>query len=53
MKRVTVEEGVVRCPKCGASSFRPKRSVKGKVALGLLSPKRLKCNGCGALVKAG
>ena len=54
-------DGQVRCPKCKAvSSFTPKRSVKGKViGIGTLGvgavvvPKRLKCNGCGTMLKAG
>jgi hypothetical protein len=53
MKRTQVDEsGNVRCPKCGANSFSQKRSVKGKVMGGLLAPKRLKCQGCGAMLKA-
>jgi hypothetical protein len=44
--------GDVLCPKCGAKSFTQKRSVKGKVMGGfVLAPKRLKCNGCGKMLK--
>ena len=51
--KVDRETGQVSCPKCGAvGQFTQKRSVKGKVALGLLAPKRLSCMGCGALLKA-
>ena len=54
MKKTKVDEsGDVRCPKCSAKSFTPKRSVKGKMGMGLMAPKRLKCNGCGTLLKAG
>ena len=53
MKKTQVDEsGDVRCPKCGAKSFTPKRSVKGKMMGGLLAPKRLKCQGCGKMLKA-
>jgi hypothetical protein len=61
MKTTTVDEhGEVRCPRCGArNSFTTKRTGKGKLAsvvtlgpLGLaITPKRLKCNGCGANLK--
>lgn len=53
MKRTVVDEnGDVRCPKCGAkNSFMTKRTGKGKLTAGLLAPKRLKCNGCGANLK--
>jgi hypothetical protein len=52
MKKTQVDEqGTVRCPKCGASAFAQKRSVKGKIALGLLAPKRTKCLGCGSMLK--
>lgn len=46
--------GAVVCPKCGASvaGAPQKRSVKGKLAFGLMAPKRVKCLGCGALLKA-
>jgi uncharacterized Zn finger protein len=54
MKSTKVDaEGTVRCPKCGATSFVNKRSIKGKVMGGLMAPKRLKCNGCGTMLKAG
>jgi ribosomal protein S27E len=53
MKSTKVDpDGTVRCPKCGATSFVNKRSIKGKLAGGLLAPKRLKCNGCGTMLKA-
>ena len=53
MKSTTVDEnGDVRCPKCGARSFSQKRSVKGKMMGGVLAPKRLKCQGCGKMLKA-
>lgn len=53
MKKTKVQDGVVTCPKCGAQgSFTAKRSIKGKMALGIAAPKRLKCNGCGAYLKA-
>lgn len=53
MKTTQVDaEGNVRCPKCGANSFTQKRSAKGKVMGGfVLAPKRLKCNGCGKMLK--
>lgn len=54
MKKTQVDEsGDVRCPKCGAKSFTSKRSVKGKMSAGLLAPKRLKCQGCGTMLKTG
>lgn len=55
MKSTTVDSrGQVHCPKCGATDFTDKRTVKGKVLGGLLAPKRLVCRGCGtALKKAG
>lgn len=52
--RTTVvdEEGIVRCPKCGArDAFTVKRTVKGKISMGVVAPKRLKCNGCGTNLK--
>lgn len=53
MKKTQVDQaGDVRCPKCNAKSFSMKRSVKGKMMGGLLAPKRLKCQGCGAILKA-
>lgn len=55
MKSTRVDDdGTVRCPKCGATgSFVMKRTGKGKLVGGLLAPKRLRCNGCGAYLKAG
>ena len=54
MKKTQVDEtGTGRCPKCGANGFVSKRSLKGKVGLGLLAPKRAKCMGCGTLLKTG
>lgn len=55
MKETTVDsQGRVRCPRCGASDFSDKRTVKGKVLGGaVLAPKRLKCRGCGANLKRG
>lgn len=54
MKSTVVNEtGEVLCPKCGAKSFSQKRSVKGKVMAGFMAPKRLKCNGCGEMLKRG
>lgn len=62
MKTTVVDEnGDVRCPKCGArNSFTTKRSGKAKlvgvatVGVGaLVMPKRLKCNGCGIMLKRG
>lgn len=54
MKKTQVDEsGDVRCPKCSAKSFSAKRSVKGKMMGGVLAPKRLKCQGCGTMLKTG
>lgn len=40
------------CPKCGGTSFTAKRSVKGKVAAGVVAPKtQVKCVTCGAMFK--
>jgi len=47
------DDGRVRCPKCGASDFSDKRTVKGKLVGGVLAPKRLVCRGCGAALKKG
>jgi hypothetical protein len=51
--------GQVRCPKCGSTSFRTKRSATAKIGLGLAvgvgalaAPKRIKCLACGELFKA-
>lgn len=53
MKKTQVDvSGDVRCPKCGAKSFSEKRTVKGKLMGGFLAPKRLKCQGCGTMLKA-
>ena len=49
--KVDPETGDVRCPKCSAKSFTQKRSAKGKVMGGLMAPKRLKCDGCGTMLK--
>jgi hypothetical protein len=54
MKATTVDtDGTVRCPVCGATSFTSKRTIKGKLAAGVLAPKRLKCDGCGTDLKRG
>lgn len=51
---VDKETGAVKCPKCGAAgAFVAKRTLKGKMMGGLLAPKRLKCAGCGAMLKTG
>jgi len=48
------EDGTIRCPKCGSTAFRSKRSLKGKLAAGLLAPKtRVKCEVCGKQFKRG
>lgn len=40
--------GVLACPKCGGTSFKAKRSAKGKLGFGLLAPKsRVRCETCG------
>ena len=49
--KVDKETGDVKCPKCGARSFTQKRSAKGKMMGGLMAPKRLKCDGCGTMLK--
>jgi len=42
------------CPRCGGTDFTAKRSIKGKVAAGVLAPKtQLKCVACGAKFKRG
>lgn len=45
----------LRCPKCGSSSFKAKRSGKGKVLGGFVfAPKsRVKCEACGEQFKRG
>lgn len=41
-----------RCPRCGGLDFKAKRSVKGKVGLGLLAPKsQVRCVACGLMFK--
>lgn len=47
MRTVVDEDGTVRCPMCRATSFTSKRTATGVVALGVVAPKRLRCNGCG------
>ena len=49
--KVDKATGEVRCPKCRGNNFASQRSIKGKIAGGLLAPKRLKCNGCGTMLK--
>lgn len=52
MKSTKVDDdGEVRCPKCGAKSFAQKRTVKGKLMAGPMAPKRIKCLGCGTMLK--
>lgn len=47
-------DGTLRCPKCGGTNFTAKRSMKGKIAVGLLAPKtRVKCVTCGKMFKRG
>jgi hypothetical protein len=41
------DDGNLRCWNCGGKSFNRKRSFKGKVAMGLLAGKKLKCDVCG------
>lgn len=54
LSKVGATEDGVRCPKCGSSSFKSKRSLKGKIAGGLLAPKtRVKCEVCGKQFKRG
>lgn len=37
-----------KCPKCGSTSLTPKRSVAGKLGLGVFAPKsQVRCDGCG------
>lgn len=46
--------GVLACPKCGGTGFKAKRSVAGKVAIGLLAPKtQVRCTTCGTTYKRG
>jgi hypothetical protein len=55
MKSTYVDaDGRVVCPVCGAKDqFVDRRSGKGKVAFGVLAPKRLRCSGCGTSLKRG
>lgn len=48
-------DGTLRCPKCGGTNFKAKRSAKGKLLGGfLLAPKsRVKCETCGKQFKRG
>jgi len=47
-------DGTLRCPKCGGTNFTAKRSVKGKIGIGLLAPKtQVKCITCGKMFKRG
>jgi hypothetical protein len=42
------------CPNCGGSQFTAKRSMKGKVAVGILAPKtQVRCVACGSMFKRG
>ncbi len=46
--------GTGACPRCGSTALKAKRSVKGKVAVGVLAPKtQVKCVGCGHMFKRG
>jgi transposase-like protein len=47
--------GALACPKCGGTTFKAKRSFKGKLLGGfLLAPKsRVKCEACGTQFKRG
>lgn len=46
--------GVLACPRCGGTSFKAKRSAKGKLGMGILAPKtRVKCVTCGEVFKRG
>lgn len=48
LHKVGQTEDGIRCTKCGSDSFRAKRSLKGKLALGVLAPKtRVECVVCG------
>lgn len=51
--QVDPETGDVRCPKCNAKAFAQKRTMKGKMAMGFMAPKKLKCLGCGTMLKTG
>ena len=42
------------CPRCGGTQFTAKRSIKGKVMVGVLAPKtQVKCEPFGAMYKGG
>lgn len=42
------------CPRCGGTSFKSKRSLGGKVALGVLAPKtEVRCESCGKKFRRG
>jgi DNA-directed RNA polymerase subunit RPC12/RpoP len=44
----------LKCPKCGGTQFKAKRSVAGKMAVGVLAPKtQVKCETCGTMFKRG
>lgn len=46
--------GGLRCPRCGGSAFKSKRSLLGKIGLGLLARKsRVQCQTCGKTFKRG
>ena len=46
--------GVLTCPRCGGTQFTAKRSMAGKLAVGVLAPKsRVKCVACGTMFKRG
>lgn len=48
------EDGVLKCPHCGGTQFTAKRSITGKLAIGVLAPKtRVKCVACGTMFKRG
>lgn len=54
ISKVGQTDNGLRCPKCGGASFKAKRSLKGKVAAGVLAPKsRVKCETCGKVFKRG
>ena len=47
------EDGTLRCPKCGGTSFKAKRGA-AKYAVGVLAPKgKVKCETCSATFKRG
>lgn len=50
---VVDENGTVRCPHCGATSFTPQRDPLTKVlwlVFSLFAAPKLRCNGCGAFL---